>query len=680
MTTSSAGAADGAPPRPVTHTRRAFLGMSAAAGALTWSLTATPASASAEPVGARSAGEGPPRPFAWTPGPPSAGSAWARLLAFDPSTEPDLWWGASVVPLATRVATTPGHRGQRVGEMRVQALVAPGSTRRLPGDPEAAGLPYAFTHWALLDELVVWSGSPAAALVLPPPAALVDAAHRAGVPVLGSVVLPGVADGGLPQWTLDLCEEADGVYPVADVLALVAQSLGFDGWFVSTRTDLGLPASARADVAARMRGFLRSLTSLGLRTTWEDSLDTRGAVAPAGRLTSTNEAFLQDGAARTSTGIRVRGGLGARPGALAADAERAASIGRSPFEVWHGVDTTEDGVDTAVAWRSLVPSAEAPARGSLGLQGTEWSRDSLPAGSTLEQFHERDHAYWIGGDAPQVDDGSGWPGVAAFVTERTTVRTLPFTTTFGTGAGRGYWIEGEQVDTRPWHDLGLQDTHPTRRWVTDAAGRSLAPRWDFDLAYEGGDSLALDLSAGLGELLLLLLDDVEAPADDEVRVIARTATGRGRVASLAFVVGTVDGGTVDLPARPTPVGRSGWTAYTAPLRRVGGRLRSLGLRVAGSGTLHLGRLDVGLAGREAPATVHDVCAHRSGDGVRVHWAATEAVRHVEVHADGHFVGATAGRALHLHLPARTLEVVAVSRHHVRAAPVRVTPSARPTRD
>src|SRR5690606_38944861 len=256
-------------------------------------------------------------------GEPGEGVVWRSLLDYAPEDDPDLPYNAATVPLAERVAPVPAHPGAPADGARVQSLVsfAPTAGHHAQGGPGARH--YAFTHWAYLEELVFWGGSSAEGLILAPTAPVVDAAHRNGVPVLGTVFLPPRTYGGDLQWTRDLVRRDEGgEYPVAAKLAEVADAYGFDGWFVNAETEGG--DSALADA---VRGFLKRLRTLsGKRITWYDAMTTSGAIDWRNRLDEANEPFFHDADGPVAHTMFVNFDWTAE--GLAASAERARALGR----------------------------------------------------------------------------------------------------------------------------------------------------------------------------------------------------------------------------------------------------------------------------------------------------------------------------------------------------------------
>ena len=105
---------------------------------------------------------------------------------------------------------------------------------------------FTFNYWQYVDLLVFWGGSAGEGLILAPNPGVIDAGHRNGVPVLGTVFFPPNVFGGDIQWVNDLVQTSGNTYPVADKLIEVAEYYGFDGWFINQETNGGNAALATA--------------------------------------------------------------------------------------------------------------------------------------------------------------------------------------------------------------------------------------------------------------------------------------------------------------------------------------------------------------------------------------------------------------------------------------------------
>ena len=152
-----------------------------------------------------------------------------------------------------------------------------------------------FTYWQYVDTLVYWGGSSGEGLIVPPSPDVVDAAHKNGVRVLGTVFMPQTAHGGKMEWLEDLLvKNEDGSYPVADKLIEVAQTYGFEGWFMNQETEGTDEEPLTADHAARMQQFIQYFKEQApdLDLVYYDSMTVDGKMDWQNALTEENLAYL----------------------------------------------------------------------------------------------------------------------------------------------------------------------------------------------------------------------------------------------------------------------------------------------------------------------------------------------------------------------------------------------------
>lgn len=496
--------------------RRTVLIAGAAAG-----LLPLPAFAAGRPK----AGATAPYASYWYPdslpsGSPGPGITWRSLKSWRPADDPDLAFNAASVPLAARFTPTPANTTARSGQARIQALVSFGPTSSNASQGSATADYYALTHWAYLDELVFWGGSAGEGLILAPNAPIVDAAHRHGVPVLGTIFLPPVAYGGQLQWTRDLVQkDATGHYPLAAQLVAVAAAHGFDGWFVNAETGGGNTALGRA-----MLGFVKELKGLaaarGQRVTWYDAMTVNGTVSWQGALNSQNQAFFQ---AADDMFVDFRWNAAT----LASSGTRAEQLGRSRYELWAGIDVESNGSDTSVDWDAIVPTGR-PHITSIGFYRPEWTRDHLPADQRApEDFHAADDRFWTGRslDPSRPDASDPWRAPAVSATDRSTVTSLPFATVFNTGHGLGWYEDGAVTSDAAWNHLGLQDRLPARRWVVRTAGERPAVSFDFADAWRGGSSVLVEGELDQPVVVDLYATRLPVGVDTVVELTHRTDAG-----------------------------------------------------------------------------------------------------------------------------------------------------------
>ncbi|MFF4158557.1 endo-beta-N-acetylglucosaminidase [Streptomyces sp. NPDC001678] len=640
------------------------------------------------------------------PGTPPPGVRRSSLRTWSAAGDPDLPFNRATVPLAPRLAPPPPNPTARRDEARISALAAFAPTSGNPSQGSATADYYALTHWAYLDELVFWGGSSDEGLILAPNAPVVDAAHRNGVPVLGTVFLPPTAYGGRLEWTRDLVRRgADGGFPIADKLIEVARAYGFDGWFLNAETGGG-----DARLGADMRDFVAYLRERGgpaLRVTWYDAMAVSGDIAWQNELNDRNSPFFR------AAGTMFLNFNWSRTG-LASSGELARSLGRSPYELWAGIDVEANGWDTRVDWDAIAPAGR-PHLTSFGFYRPEWTWKSLPGSDRCPAaFHARDDRFWSGASLDPVRPDPGpWRAPAASVADRSTLTSLPFATTFNTGHGLGWYERGVRLADTPWNHLGLQDRLPGRRWVIRTAGARPAVGFDFTDAWRGGSSLLIDAATGAtaatAEPTTVELYASRLPLSPTTvaELAHRTDPGSAAVrVELAVALDEPDRFTY-LPVGTLPAGGSGWTTATLRLAsllhgRAAATAHVLGIRLTapdgGDVRWRLGELalhdgpPVPPGPPDAPAVT---ASARNPDGtaaLRLTWRQTRRpphrdpapVRHYELHqvvpgGRRRFLGGTCGHAYYVPALRRTadeeatrVEVRAVDELYTASAPASVT--------
>ncbi|MEU7108854.1 endo-beta-N-acetylglucosaminidase [Streptomyces sp. NPDC046215] len=596
------------------------------------------------------------------PGSPGPGITWRSLRTWTPEGDGDLPFNKATVPLAARFTPPPAGTTARAGQARVCALVSFAHTSGNPSQGSDTADFYALTHWAYLDELVFWGGSSGEGLILAPNAPVVDAAHRNGVPVLGTVFLPPAAYGGRLEWTRDLVRRGpDGGFPLADQLIRVARAYGFDGWFVNAETGGG-----DARLAADMRDFLAHLRThgRGLRVTWYDAMAVSGDISWQNELNDHNAPFFRAADSMFLNFNWTRSGL-------LASGQRATALGRGPYELWAGVDVEANGWDTRVDWDAVVP-ADGPHRVSYSFYRPEWTWRSLPEGGRDPgAFHARDDRFWSGAALDPAAPPTGpWRPPAAAVADRSTLTGLPFATTFNTGHGTAWYERGRRASDAAWNHLGLQDRLPGRRWTLRTAGPRPRVAFDFSDAWRGGSSLLVDsVDNGAGAPVTVELYTARLPLSEAtvVDLAHRTDPGSAGV-RVELAVALEPGRFTYLPAGELPAGGQGWSTVTlrpGALARAG-TVHALGVRLtAPDGGAVRWRLG-GLAVRDGvppvparPGPVRVTASRTDAGGtaaLRLAWAPAARrlgpVRHYELHQvlpDGgrRFLGGTCGHAYYV---------------------------------
>lgn len=169
-----------------------------------------------------------------------------ELLEWSFAKDADAKYNVSTEPLAKRVEKSQLIKANKTQneQMKVVALSIMNSSTS--GNAPRGSNTFdanVFSNWQYIDQLVYWGGSAGEGIIVPPSPDVTDAAHKNGVPVLGTIFFPQGAHGGKIEW-LDtfLKKDATGHFPIVDKMIEVAQKYGFDGWFINQeRSRLGSP-------------------------------------------------------------------------------------------------------------------------------------------------------------------------------------------------------------------------------------------------------------------------------------------------------------------------------------------------------------------------------------------------------------------------------------------------------
>ncbi|MDN3358535.1 hypothetical protein, partial [Actinomadura sp. DC4] len=504
-----------------------------------------------------------------------------ELLAWDPAKDPDAIFNRSRVPLAERVwnADLRANTGARADQGDIMALASFGATARNPSQGGTVASYYAYGYWQYTGILVFWGGSASEGIILVPNPTIIDAAHRNGVPVYGNVFLPPDDYGGRIDWVRQF---TDGRMP--QKLVQAAQYYGFDGWFVNQETRGGdaTLATAVRDVLVQARRLAPTL-----RFIWYDAMNSTGQVGWQNALNASNAMFFQASGTRVSDSMFLNFWWTA--GTLSSSATYAAQLGRSAFDLYAGVDVEALGY-TAPELAQIFPSSGSR-NVSAGLHRTDWAFKSA---KSLGDFYRQDSQFWVGaaGDPSKASASATWRAPASIVAERTPITKTPFVTSFNTGQGKLYAVDGTTSSTNPWNNVGLQDVLPTYRWtVSGPSTASLVPSLDFNDAYNGGTSLLLTGAVEGSVLVRLYQTQLTITRSTRLLVTFKApASGPTYLQVAAGFAGRADPVYYDVGA----AGSANWQTATIDLSGAGGQtLVRLDLRIAPAARVNGYRMRVG---------------------------------------------------------------------------------------
>lgn len=515
------------------------------------------------------------------------------LLAWDFSSDPDAAFNVSSVPLAKRVekSTLKKSNATQNDEMKVVALSimnssTSGNSPRGLNNFDAN----VFSNWQYIDQLVYWGGSSGEGIIVPPSADVIDAAHKNGVPVLGTVFFPQTAHGGKLEWLDQFLEkDTDGHFPMVDKLLEVAEIYGFDGWFINQETDTEVTSfdevaeGKTTKEAETKEGLSKKHAELmlefiaeyqaekadGIEVMWYDSMTTDGKMDWQNALTDENAAYMVDTEMEPLadsmflnfwwTTDRL-----ADQELLKASKEKAEELGVNPYDLYAGIDVQENGYMTPVKW-DLFTDDQGKAFTSLGLYVPSWTHASS---SNPDTFQEKEQMFWVNAKGNpklgELSKNNEWPGISTFAVEQTAITSLPFTTNFSLGNGYNYFIEGEKVSSRNWHNRSLQDIMPTYRWDFEhGEGNEMSALMDYADAYNGGNSLKFrgKLQADTPSIVNLYATQFKLAVDTQVSTTAKASSETALNLILTFADGTKETFKGDLA-----VGEE-WTKVTYDVKK-----------------------------------------------------------------------------------------------------------------
>lgn len=464
----------------------------------------------------------------------------SELLKWNPQTDKDAKFNVGTVPLKEREAADKVKDSQDENAKVISLAIANKTTSSTPSQGKNDMEGYNFSYWQYIDTLVAWGGSAGEGLIVPPSADLIDAAHTNGVPVLGTIFFPPEEYGGKFEWMYEfLQKDADGTFPMAKKLVEVAKYYNFDGWFVNQETGHRAAKYLNPELADLMKEFLAYLQEIksdNMEIIWYDSMIDDGRVFWQNRLTEYNKNFLGNQNNKLSDGMFLnfwwtedkysivdpddadkRLIYDVTGNELKESGELAESMGRSKYDLYAGVDVQANGYNTPIKWNYLFPEGKE-ANTSLGLYCPSWTYDSS---STVEEFLEKEERFWVNesGD-PRKESNEEWKGISNNIVEKTPVTELPFVTNFSMGNGEFFNVNGEEVSDDEWNHRGMMDVLPTYRWIVDNNKNNLEASIDYNEAYYGGNSIALEgeLAKGGTTKIKLFAADLDLNNNTEIGI------------------------------------------------------------------------------------------------------------------------------------------------------------------
>lgn len=543
-----------------------------------------------------------------------------QLLEWKAEEDEDLIFNVSTVPLAQRVPaeeleTVNQTQNKDTKVMAVSIMNASTSGNSPHGLNKVNA--NTFSYWQYVDTLVYWGGSSGEGLIVAPSADVVDAGHKNGVKVIGTVFMPQAAHGGKMEWLDSLLKEEGGAFPVADKLIEVAKTYGFDGWFINQETEGTDEEPLTKEHAKKMQQFLAYFKEQApeLQLVYYDSMTMDGKMDWQNALTKKNAAFLAGGDSKGADEMFLNFWWTedklAKKELLKASAELAEKKGIDPYSLYAGVDVQSNGYDTEIKW-NLFEKSDGGTHTSLGIYCPSWAYFSA---GTVQDFWKQENRMWVnaaGDPSAEADnaDDTNWKGISAYVTERTAITGLPFVTNFSTGNGYGFYKKGEQISLLDWNNRSISDVLPTYRYIFEnGEGNRLNADLDVGDAYYGGNSLIVRGTMKKDVPSTIKLYSAKLPIEGEV---AFTTTARAKGAEIALdAVLTLDDGS-ELVLEGDQKVKDEWTVVSYDTSELAGKtIRTISYRLQadadGNGLqFRFGNITMANAGEQQKASVSDV--------------------------------------------------------------------------
>lgn len=448
------------------------------------------------------------------------------------------------VPLATRFTNTDTQFNPDLSNDMQIAYLPDGMNNfgNYYGEQEQFNL-YNFTHWQYIDKFV-WFGGTSSQTVQIPSSPWANAAHKNGVKIFGDIFFSPTTYGGSTATLQSFLEQdGSGNFIVIPKLVAIMQYYNFDGWFINQET------STTSAVAGVMHDFVREFTTqveaLGKEVMWYDAMRLSGSVGWQNRLNANNSPFLQDdqdGDSSNGYEFRVSSSMFINffwSGSAYPNASRtkAREIGRSEFDVftgadiWPGRNQGNFSTNGNTFMSALFENASTPYT-SLGLFATNCLYNY--SGFTnfnndpddVDSFYSAENHLFSGYDRnPATVDASNFKGISNWVPETSVITAMPFETNFSTGHGRKKFVNGDIIEITDWHDMDQQAILPTWTWAF-SQGSLLTAKWDFDDAYNSGNSIKIS-GAVMGDApadLMLYKTKLIVVPGTVINLITRTAS------------------------------------------------------------------------------------------------------------------------------------------------------------
>lgn len=447
------------------------------------------------------------------------------LLKWSPENDPDSLLNKASVPLNEN--RFKGHQINPLANPKAGITAAAITTLNHDNASSVGGnefKTYAFDNWQLLDSFIYWPGaSNEEGIFTFPSPDVVNAAHRNGVPVYATVGFPW--GPGSPEMLAEMeaftQKTDDGTFPVVDKMIEAAAYYGFDGYFINQEM-----SGVSEETAKRMNEMMRyAKRKSDIRFSWYDSQANDGDIDYQNAINEKNDMYVtpaEDGTyAVDEFFLNYNWGVDE----INTTVDTMKKHNRSPFDAYAGFEVQQKSFHTEINTSALL-NEKKQSKVSIALYAPN---STMGLAKNPVDFHKKEKYFWTGpqGDPSKADDSSDWKGMARFVTDSSVIQDKPFTTNFNSGHGKKYYVNGEVVSNDEWNNLSVQEIMPTWRWWVRSEGSRTNVDYDFNKAYNGGNSLKLsgDFKANSVNEVMLYSTKLDIKASTKVRLTYQNKPG-----------------------------------------------------------------------------------------------------------------------------------------------------------
>ena len=366
------------------------------------------------------------------------------------------------------------------------------------------------SQWQYIDILVWFHGGG----IVIPKGPWVNAAHKNGVKVIGTVMFyPNT-----PGLTSLLARDSNDNYLAVPILIEMAEFYGFDGWFFNIEQS---STSANATKMLELMAEYKEQSNESLELIWYDAMTESGSVSYQNALNSNNDSFFEN-----SSGLFTNYWWGSTH--IGNSVSHAQSMGLSEFNIYTGADMwpgrNHQTAFTDITWLDWIcTSGTNNLRTSLGLfamnfpyEWTDFSNFMNDPNDYISCYQTERNIFSGDNLNPFVVEDNTFKGISNYISPKTVITDVPFSTSFNTGHGLHFWNEGVLSYTVNWYDMSQQEILPTWTFYRNLDNQ-FELEYDFIDAYNGGTSLKMKGENGSlldNETFKLFKTSITSPNDE----------------------------------------------------------------------------------------------------------------------------------------------------------------------